>query len=57
MGQDSGLILIIAGMDVEGMGKTIKKKEMIQVLRKIWRKQESQRGRRAGALGRLFPTS
>ncbi|VCW85393.1 unnamed protein product [Gulo gulo] len=46
MGQDSGLIFIIAGMHMEGMGKRTKKQEMIQVLRRIWRKQEGWRGGR-----------
>ena len=35
LAQGVGLILIVAGMDMEGMGKRIKKKEMIQVLRKV----------------------
>ena len=55
MGQGSGLVLIIVEMDMEGMGKRIRTKEMIQVLRKIWREQEGQRGRRPGAVGCLFP--
>ena len=34
MGQGSGFILVVAGVDVGGMDKRIKK-EMIQVLRKV----------------------